>query len=98
MSLLSLKQNHTKHLQDSAAGGLDKRKMRIKSGDIVTVSIVCRNKVSPYKMQLRFKNGPTYNKTVGSIEAKSEKEAIEIVWKKVKQEKFCESFGWEWVN
>ena len=98
MSELSLIQTLSTHTQDIAAGGITKRKLKINSGDIVTVSIVCRNKNSPYSMQLRFKNGPTYNKTLGKIEASSERQAIKEAWLKVKKEKFCESFGWEWVD
>jgi hypothetical protein len=98
MSELSITQTLSTHTQDIAAGGIAKRKLKINNGDIVTVSIVCTNKISPYSMQLRFKNGPTYNKTVGKIEASSERNAIKEVWSKVKKEKFCESFGWEWIN
>ena len=43
--------------QDQAAGGIQGRKMRIRSGEVFTVSLSVSGAKPPYRVILRFKNG-----------------------------------------
>lgn len=83
--------------QDKAAGGVDRRKLRIKSGDIVTVSLVATGTKSPYRVILRFKSGLTVQREVARIEASSLSEAVAIGWKFIRAEKIVEQQGWAWL-
>ena len=95
---LSLKQKHSTFLQDSAAGGIEHRKIKIKSGDIVTVSISITGEKSPFKSTLRFKSGGTVQRPLESVEAKDKNEALKLSWQKVRNSKFIENQGWEWIH
>jgi hypothetical protein len=95
---LSLKQKHSTFLQDSAAGGIENRKIKIKSGDIVTASISITGEKSPFKSTLRFKSGGTVQRPFESVEAKDKNEALKLSWQKVRNSKFIENQGWEWIH
>ena len=84
--------------QDKASGGLERRKIRIKSGDVVTVSLSVTGITSPYRVILRFKSGLTVQRPVGKIAAESRFEALKAGWQMLREEKIVESFGWQWVN
>ena len=94
---LSLKQKHSTFLQDSAAGGIEHRKIKIKSGDIVTISISITGEQSPYKSTLRFKSGITVQRPLDSVEAKDKNEALKLSWERMRSSKFIENQGWEWI-
>lgn len=84
--------------QDRAAGGAGRRKLRIKSGDIVTVSLVASGKQSPYRVILRFKSGLTIQREVGRIEAGSPEEAVKLGWQTIRPNRIAENEGWNWVE
>ena len=84
--------------QDRAAGGAGRRKLRIKSGDIVTVSLVGSGSRSPYRVILRFKSGLTIQREVGRFEAASPEEAVSFGWKAIRHEQIVEREGWSWLE
>jgi hypothetical protein len=85
--------------QDRAAGGLDRRKMKIRSGEVVTVSLTVGGSKSPHTVALRFKSGGlTVNRPVGRVEASSRFEALKLGWQKVREEKIAEQNQWSWVT
>lgn len=84
--------------QDRAAGGEERRKLRIKSGDIVSVSLVTSGTKSPYRVVMRFKSAITVQREVGKFEATSPSEAIKLAWKAIRPQKVVEREGWSWVN
>jgi hypothetical protein len=85
--------------QDQAAGGIQRRKMRIRSGEIFTVSLAVAGTKSPYRLTLRFKNGgTTIQRPVGPIDAESSFEALKLGWTKIREDRFVDQFGWSWVN
>lgn len=84
--------------QDRAAGGEARRKLRIRSGDIVTVSLSVSGKSSPYRVILRFKSGLTIQRPVAAIDAESPAEALRIGWARLRDEKIAEGYGWEWLS
>jgi len=95
---LSLTFQKAKFEQDQAAGGLDRRKLKIKSGDIVTVSMASSSTKSPYRVVLRFKSAITVQREVGRFEASSSSDAIKLAWKAVRSQKIVERDGWSWVQ
>ena len=95
---LSLTQKHSTFLQDTAAGGIEYRKIKIKSGDIVTVSISITGEKSPFKSTLRFKSGITVQRPFEAIEAKDKNEALKLSWQRIRSSKFIENQGWEWIH
>lgn len=87
---LSLTFQKAKRDQDQAAGGIDRRKLKIKSGDIVTVSLVTSKRKSPYRVVMRFKSAITVEREVGRFEAPSPSEAIKLAWKAIRPQKVVE--------
>ena len=84
--------------QDHAAGGAERRKLKIKSGDTVTVSLVTSGTKSPYRVVMRFKSAITVQREVGRFEASSPAEAIKLAWKVIRPQKVVEREGWSWVS
>lgn len=85
--------------QDQAAGGIQRRKMRIRSGEIFTVSLAVSGTKLPYRLTLRFKNGgTTIQRPIGPVVAGSPFDALKVGWTKIREECFVEQFGWSWVN
>lgn len=84
--------------QDRAAGGLGRRKLRITSGDVVTVSLAVSGKASPYRVILRFKSGLTVQRPVATVEAASPAEALKLAWGRIREDKVVEKHGWQWVE
>ena len=85
--------------QDQAAGGLHRRKMKIRSGEVFTVSLSVGGSKSPYRVILRFKNGgTTIQRPVGSIDAESPFDALKLAWTKIREENLVDQYGWSWVN
>jgi len=84
--------------QDRAAGGVSRRKMRITSGDVVTVSLAVSGKASPFRVILRFKSGLTVQRPVAILEAESSAEALKLAWTLIRENKVVEQHGWQWVE
>lgn len=84
--------------QDQAAGGLERRKLRIKSGDVVTISLVVNGKASPYRVILRFKSGLTVQRPVTTLDASSPYEALKLAWSRIRDDRIVEQYGWQWVE
>ena len=83
--------------QNTAAGGAQLRKMRTKSGDVVTVSLAVSNSESG-RVILRFKwGGGTVQRPVACVKASSRLEALKLGWKIIREEKIVEKEGWSWV-
>jgi len=84
--------------QDRAAGGLARRKLRIKSGDVVTVSLAVSGKASPYKVILRFKSGLTVQRPVATLDASSPHDALKLAWLRIREDRIVEQYGWQWIE
>ena len=85
-------------MQDRSSGGEERRKMRIRSGEIVTVSLVIVGKDSPSRVYLRFRSGGVMvTKPVGQIEGENPFEVFKQGWKKIREEKIIEKFEWTWL-
>jgi hypothetical protein len=85
--------------QDRAAGGLARRKMRIRSGDVVTVSLSVNGKASPFRVILRFKSGGlTVQRPVATLEASTPYEALKLAWETMRRDRIVEQFEWRWVE
>jgi len=95
---LSLKQRHSTFLQDSAAGGIERRKIKIKSGDVVTISISVKAKGDQFQPTLRFKSGLTVQRPLDPVYADDSAEALKISWKNLRSSKFIENQGWTWMS
>lgn len=86
--------------QDRAAGGIESRKLRIRSGDVVVVSLAISGTGSrtPHGVVMRFKSGgSTISRPVGKVEGESRFEILKKGWAKVKDDRIAEQNGWEWV-
>ena len=84
--------------QDRAAGGIERRKLRIQSGDVVTASLQLSGKAPLFTLTLRFKSGPTVSRPVGKISASTRFEALKLGWEKVREEKLAEKNSWSWIT
>lgn len=85
--------------QDRAAGGLARRKMKTRSGEVVTISLSVNGKASPYRVILRFKSGgTTVQRPVATLEADTPYEALKLAWAKIREEKIVEQNEWTWVE
>ena len=94
---LSLKQRHSTFLQDAAAGGIERRKIKIKSGDVVTISISVKAKGDQFQPTLRFKSGLTVQRSLDLVEADNSTEALRISWRNLRNSKYIEKQGWTWM-
>lgn len=84
--------------QDRAAGGADLRKMRTKSGEVVTVSLSVSDVAAGSRVILRFKSGGgTVQRPVGTVKAASRFEALKLGWQMIRNEKIVEKEGWSWI-
>lgn len=86
--------------QDRAAGGLDRRKMKIRSGEVVMVSLAISGTgvKTPYGVTMRFKSGGmTVARPVGKIEGESRFEVLKKGWAKVREDRIAEQNQWNWV-
>ena len=86
--------------QDKAAGGLERRKMRIRSGEIVVVSLAIGPKSAGGRrgVTMRFKSGGlTVGRLVGRLEEAGRGELLKSGWEKVREEKLAEQNQWSWL-
>ncbi len=86
--------------QDDAAGGKELRKLLLRNGSIISVSIYLREGTRPgnWTATMRFKmSGMTHQRPVGTFAARSRAEALKLAWERLKREKIAERDGWRWV-
>ena len=88
--------------QDEAAGGPERRELRLVDGTIVMASVAARryartpNQCYGY---LQFKtHGKTVTKYIGRVTAESRAESLRLGWELLRSRKLVESFGWSWVS
>lgn len=87
--------------QDRAAGGPGRRKMRTRSGEIVTVSLVVMvtGKDPVSRVHLRFRSGGVMvTRPVGNFEVENTFEVLKLGWAKVRAENIVEQFEWSWIE
>lgn len=87
--------------QDEAAGGPERRELRLVDGTIVIASVAARryartpNQCYGY---LQFKaHGKTVTKYIGRVTAESRAESLRLGWEMLRSRKLAESFGWSWI-
>ncbi len=87
--------------QDEAAGGPERRELRLVDGTIVMASVAARryartpNQCYGY---LQFKtHGKTVTKYIGRVTAESRAESLRLGWELLRSRKLAESFGWSWI-
>ena len=84
--------------QNEAAGGKELRKLRTKTGDIVTVSLAVSQSGGNARVVMRYKwGGSTVTRSVGTTNAATRLEVLQWGWKKVREAKVVEREGWSWV-
>lgn len=88
--------------QDDAAGGPERRELRLADETIVMASVAARryartpNQCYGY---LQFKaHGKTVTKYIGRVTAESRAESLRLGWELLRSRKLVESFGWSWVS
>ena len=88
--------------QDEAAGGPERRELRLADETIVMASVAARryartpNQCYGY---LQFKaHGKTVTKYIGRVTAESRAESLRLGWELLRSRKLVESFGWSWVS
>lgn len=86
--------------QDRAAGGAERRLLRTKSGDVVTVSVVLTGAAPTQKASLRFRlGGAMVSRPIGVIETSATEKALVLAWAKLRgDDDLVESNGWAWIN
>ncbi|MCE2971550.1 MAG: hypothetical protein LW847_15285 [Burkholderiales bacterium] len=84
--------------QDAAAGAAELRKMRTKTGDVVTVSLSVSPSGGASRVILRFKwGGGTVQRPVANVNAESRAEALREGWRLIREKQIVEKEGWSWV-
>lgn len=85
--------------QDRAAGSVDRRKLRIKSDEVVTVSLSLTSVGEKHRVILRFKTGgTTIQRPVANIEAPSRFQALKQSWALLREGQLAEKEGWSWID
>lgn len=84
--------------QDTAAGGLARRKLRTRSGEIATVSLALTPGTGGTRVTLRFKvGGSTIQRPVGVVKGASRAEALKLGWEMIRAQQIVEKERWEWA-
>ena len=87
--------------QDEAAGGPERRELRLVDGTIVMASVAARRYArTPNQCygHLQFKtHGQTVTKYIGRVTAESRAESLRLGWELLRSRKLAESFGWSWI-
>ena len=86
--------------QDTAAGGLAQRQLRLNDGVIVVASISVRSFKRSHQLYgyLQFKRDKkTVTRYVGNVTAETKLEALVIGWRKLREMHLVEENGWMWV-
>ena len=88
--------------QDEAAGGPERRELRLADGTVVTASVAARRYAKTPNHSygyLQFKaHGKTVTKYIGRVTAESRAESLRLGWELLRSRKLVESFGWSWVS
>lgn len=86
--------------QDAAAGGSAARRLRTRSGGIVTVSLALAKSGDAIRITMRFKSGGgTVQRTVGTVPASTPRaEALRLGWLMVREPGFVERDEWAWES
>lgn len=88
--------------QDKAAGGYDRRELRLADGSVVVASVAVRSFTRTPNQSygyLQFKSqGKTVTKYIGRVTADSKMESLRIGWEMLRSRKLVESLGWSWVT
>lgn len=93
------RRNKASAAQDLAAGGLDRRLMRTRDGNTVTVSMMIVGRPPPARVYLRFRSGGyMVTRPVGIFEATSTDKVLCLAWRKVRADRIVEANDWKWVN
>lgn len=94
------KPNAASRAQDLAAGGAERRLMRSRSGDVVTVSVVLKSSPPLHRASLRFRSGGVMvTRPLGVFEANATADALKQAWDKLRgAERIAESNGWSWLH
>ena len=75
------------------------RKMRTRSGEIVTVSLYVSSSGGTSRVILRFKTGGhTVQRPVATLKTASREEALRLAWRAIREDKVVEKEGWSWVE
>lgn len=91
-------------LQDTAAGGHERRFLLLPSGEIVRASVAIRpymqaGNVPQMYGYLEFRREKkTTTKYIGVVSAASKEESIKLGWKLAREKQTAEKFGWQWVD
>lgn len=84
--------------QDAAAGGVERRRLRTRAGEVVTVSVSLAPSGKRLRATLRFKfGGATVQRTIGFLASTSRSEALRRAWTMLRDQKIAEKDGWSWV-
>lgn len=86
--------------QDKAAGGPERRELRLTDGTVVTASVAVRSFPRSHQLYgyLQFKtHRKTVTKYIGRVSAESRSESLRLGWELLRARKLVESFGWTWV-
>ena len=91
----------TSEEQDIAAGGLERRQLRLDNGAIVTASVAVRKFAKSGDESwayLQFKTeGKTHTKYIGKVSAETRSESLNNGWETVRRRSLVELYGWAWV-
>lgn len=75
------------------------RRLRTKSGDLVTVSVALNASGMGWRGTLRFKmGGMTVQRPLGAFEAETEFAALKAAWTLLRSPGFVEKEGWAWLT
>lgn len=84
--------------QDKAAGGIDRRKIRTRSGGVAVASLAVVESGEAWRVILRFKwGGSNVQRPVGTVAASTRQEALLLGWQLVRSTAIVESNGWSWA-
>ena len=91
--------NAASFAQDKAAGGLPRRLLRLRNGDVVTVSMVVTPQKQGSRVNLRFRSGGfMVTRPVGVFNVEDHEDMLRLAWATVRGERIAEANNWTWVN
>jgi hypothetical protein len=87
--------------QNVAAGGIERRQLRLGDGSIACAFVSVRTFKIGYQSYgyLQFRHqGKTVTRYIGQISAGSREESLVLGWQKLRSQKIAEQNGWKWVR